>query len=510
MRTLEETARMKKCVSKEFLDYCDKKYPNMNERPDLRRMFMYLCFGTYVADKNKDNRLKLDYFKLASIADRKHQAESRNFNALKFLNEFKALVLPQFDWTNWVAPDFSSGDWDGYGGKCRVVSRTGLDAQDWEMVQKELEFTGDTYYFDSGRKRHVGTVTAERHTQIKDYLDEYKTFPLNDSQKKIIDSLYSVTKNSVAITQKVIENEKDILDAIANMQPKRTDKVTIEEKRSRQLKILAAIKENSRVFYRPTPLGRTPRLHATGESVLALTSTARKAACKGWIDADLVSSQFIIISNLINAPIAKAFIKSKGHLWTYLNESMGNEGPPTKQAKDAMKVLIYRICFGSTRENVINELNSEYGSAELVNNPMIDELFKRRDAWLNKIKQNGQITDIWGNVHKLEKAGRKKDIYGNYIYAKRRWAGALAATAIQSIELEIISAVFDCARDHGKNLHFKIMLFQHDGFTLSCYGRDDEPLVLKRLNEYVQAKANLVGAKLGIDLSDMRLGFNKL
>lgn len=129
----------------------------------------------------------------------------------------------------------------------------------------------------------------------------------------------------------------------------------------------------------------------------------------------------------------------------------------------------------------------------------------RRDDWFASISRNGYVTDIWGTVHKLEQGGIKTDIYGNKVLAKRRWEGAIAATKIQSIEMEIISAVFDVLNDHGEQNQFNITLFQHDGFTYSQSRKESLQTIKNHLNRAIAKKAKEVGDKLGIDLSAVKL-----
>lgn len=506
-KRMEQNQPMKKCVSKKFLDYCDFKYPALINRKDFRRMFMYLAFGTYVDKFNEqknDGALVLSYQKLAEIAERKTEAQQRNFKAIMFLNEFKKLVLPGFVWNEAEQP--KDGTWLG---KCRTVKHSGLDAADSEFIQNEYGWEGEKYYFDSGVKFTNVVKAANRKTELEQYLEEMETFQLNSTQKKILNGMKVVSLNGRAFTKKLYDNKEEILQSIKDLTPKDTDKITIEEKREMQLKILESIKEDGRVFYRPTPLGRTPRLHATNECVLTLKSPVRKAFCKGWIEADLVSSQFVILAALLDAPISKAFIKSEQNLWKYLNEASGGIGKPQGKDKEPFKTLIYGICFGLSKTEALAKLKNA-GKESLITNPMVEELFNRRQKWFDHIKHMGYVTDIWGNKHPLENAGRREDIYGNYVFAKERWEGALAATKIQSIEMEIISSIFDCQEKYGENYFFNVTLFQHDGFTFSAGKKQCIEVIQSRLNTYVQNKAMQVGEKLDLDLSAVKLEFNQL
>ena len=527
--TYEEDT-MKKAVSEKFLNYCDEHYPLLNTNIGYRKFFMYLCFGTFYS-KDSGNLIiphsmigRFCGIKIENNNREAYQYKLSNFRSGVFLKDFIRDILPHFEYTEYSKyTDLDAGEeisWDddikdkNKYGTCRQVSNKGLDNTLMQMVQEELEWNGKKYYFENGS---LVTKVFDRVNKAKDRkisLEEYEKdkeyFNLNPTQQMIMDHLDKVSMSGRAFTQKIKENEEYIKAAIQSLELDHDDKETIDEKRLRQWKVIGSIKEDSRIMYYPTPLKRTPRLHPKGESILALSSSVRQAACKGWVEMDLKSSQFIVLAQIIDSPIAKALIAAKEHLWTYLHEdATGIKDKPNKANKKVYKEIIYGIAYGEgvTRlGNVIRKNNLP----KLFKNPLISDLLKQRAIWFQKINKDGHIIDVWGKQHSLEKEGRRTDIFGNKVFAKERWEGSLGATMIQSIEMEIISVVFDVAKEYGESHKFQIMLFQHDGITVSFLDKTRINSVMVKMNEAIQKKCKELGDRLGLDLSAMELEHTEL
>lgn len=504
---------MKKCTSKEFIEYCDAKYPALKDNLAYRRLFFYLLFGTYEDHyhqdgyEDRDCPLVLSYKKLCSILDYNIDSHSHP-PVFKLLTDFKTFVLPNFEWNDYEKPDYNT--WEKKYGKCRTVRKTGIDCDVWEMARKELQAKGKAKYFYDTKRAFAGlNLVRDRADILAEYAEASKCFNLNPTQQLILDQLNLISLDGQCFKHKLTENRVLVEQAIDNLQAKPTDKVSLQEKKDLQRNILGSIEEDGRVFYRPTPLKRTPRLHHSTDCVLSLKSEVRKALCHGWTEADMVSSQLQILASLLDAKLCKAMLATQ-NVWLYLNKGIA----PTKDQKSVYKQLVYGICFGTSErrsDNSLYNLLKPIGRLDLLKDPIIRELLDKRTPWHESINTDGYITDVWGEKHYLESKGWKTDIYGDKVrMIKDRWAGSLAGTKIQSIEMEIVSAVFEYERTCPKSQAFKIVLFQHDGFAISFYDKSTKATVQRRLNEALAAKAKTVGDKLGLDLSGMRLEFTDL
>jgi hypothetical protein len=493
-----EDGKMRRCVSEEFIKFCNDKYPKLRDNITYRKLFMYICFGTYL--HKETGNLAISYVTLARFADQFEEAKNRNFNSLKFLQDFKRDVLPEFTWSR-------GNNFEG----CRSVDNNGLDAATRIMVAKEMGREGQKYYFDTGKLFSRQNAAKEKKTTLDLYMQDYKYFNLNETQSSIFFELKEVSLNGRIYSQALNKNINLIKEAIENIElnPLK-DKITLEEKKALQYKILDAIREDPRIYYRPTPLGRTPRLHQGSSCVLGLKSTVRKAFCSGWTEADLVNSQFVILAAILDAPLCKAFIQSRQNLWKYLhNYATGSSDDPDKRYKSVYKYVIYGICFGTGKTRLSMTLK-QLNALKLMDCPIIKELLEKREVWFKKIKSDGYIKDVWGIIHKIEPAGTKKDIYGNLVYAKARWEGSLAGTLIQSIEMEIIEATFEQQKKTGESFSWQIVLFQHDGIYISFNNKDRQKNVEEQIRKALKDRAEQVGKKLGLDLSGVAIDFMNL
>lgn len=530
---IEDELEMKSYATKPFINFFDTKYPALRDNIEFRKLFMYLAFGTNpYAPPQEDHEeqeavtgLLLSYRQVAYVIGKTISAHNNNFRALEFLQNFRASVMPDFAWSDYEAP---GNKWIG---KCRIVLHKGFDAHDLQVIENELKSQdSERYYFATGKKISFNHTSEVRKETLALYQEDQKLFNLNPSQQKIVDGLAEVSHNGRAFVQKAKANRERIALAIDALEAKPEDKMPLEEKKAEQRKLIASIEEDGRIFYRPTPFKRTPRLHHSSECTLSLKGEVRKALCHGWVEADLISSQFVILAALLKAPVSLAFANSGEHLWTHLNEFCGGTGAPDRDTKKFFKEVVYGICFGKSEgslnpdgtvckvgkngkklaERSLTAICHEAGKLALLDNAIIRELLHYRERWFKHIEEKGYLEDIWGTKHYLEGAKRKEDIYGNYLFAQKRWAGSLAATQIQSIELEIISSVFDCQEKYGSSYMFNIMLFQHDGFTFSANKKDKLEVVQSRLNTFVQNKAALLSEATGLDLSAVKLEFKQL
>ena len=70
--------------------------------------------------------------------------------------------------------------------------------------------------------------------------------------------------------------------------------------------------------------------------------------------------------------------------------------------------------------------------------------------------------------------------------------------------LQIISALFDYAKDNDKRMRFKIMLFQHDGCTIAFQDKQKKELALKEMKSVVVDKATSLGySKMKLEHEDL-------
>jgi hypothetical protein len=77
----------------------------------------------------------------------------------------------------------------------------------------------------------------------------------------------------------------------------------------------------------------------------------------------------------------------------------------------------------------------------------------------------------------------------------------VAAAVIQSVEMEIISVIFDVATRHGESDEFLITIFQHDGATVSFQYEPKLPRAQRKLKDAVEARAKQLGIQTVLEFS---------
>lgn len=466
---------MKKSVSLSFRQYCLCKYPALQTSEAYRRMFQWMCFGTF-HDEDTEHLL-IPASLLAEFEKKSAVKAAGNYAAYLFLESFKRDVLPKMMWRD--AEAFIDGQWTG---KCRSIIRDGMDAEMIGRLTDELA-TFDppgAVFFVSGQSYYQTTKAKEIENQQLQFDHQIDDYPLNATQKLISDYLRTVP--SKAFSLRLSQNKKEILSAISQIEN--------NESRADQMRILHAIAENPNVNYLPSRRGRTCRLFHSSDCVVGLKKEVRKVFCHGWSDIDLKSSQFAILAQILDAPLAKAFFNSGEDLWSYMEEQIFLiKQKPSREHKKIFKAIIYGICFGKMRKTLKKDIKKMNGDVKLfMDNAMIKELLERRDAWFEAIREHGYVTDAWNNRIEV---------------SKERWIGAVAAAKIQSIEMEIIASVFEMALQHEKSDAFKIMIFQHDGITVSFYDKGTKERVIRKMQEAVAAKSQPFGFNAKLDVEDL-------
>src|SRR5581483_5446815 len=288
--------------------------------------------------------------------------------------------------------------------------------------------------------------------------------------------------------RKLHENMDKVKGAIAELKP---------EAQEIQYRILAKVHQNPRIYYLPSPKERTCRLSAHGDCVLGLTKPVRRALCAGWVECDLRSSQFAILASKLEAPVSLAFIDSAESLWrAFYRHAHGVDQDPPDDVKKVYKAAIYSICFGKSEPNIATFLNDR-GEIELLKHPIVRELLKLRGEWFQQIRKDKGAFDVWGQWQALD---RSRDPVTKKMV---RWEGAIAASVIQSIEMEVISPIFDVAAKHGKSDQFHVVFFMHDGCTISFNSDDKKARAQRKLKNAVENRAKALGIKTILEFTDL-------
>lgn len=460
-------------VSRKFRQFVLNKYPALEGNAPFLRFFHYLCFGRFFDDDS--HHLVIPTKKIAE--DFYQKAYTTRFKGQEALEDFRAKVLPDMRWTRHER--FASA----WRGKAREISQLGFDAEMQQALHDEcLNPSEDQVDFVTGEpcsRKDRYRVAAEE-TAL--YENEIAQISLNPTQTLILDYLREINAGHLFL-RKLHENESAIKAAIATLKP------AVQETRYR---IVSAVYRNPNVYYAPSANERTCRLSPKGDGILGLKKIVRQAATKGWWECDLQSSQFAILAAKLKAPISQAFIASGKSLWREFNLFLfGIEEDPTDAVKKVLKEAIYSLCFGRSEER-LKEVLGEHGFAPLLTHPILQELLALRKTWFEQIRKDGGAFDVWGQWQALDDTRDPRT-------GKRRWEGSVAASVIQSVEMEIIAPIFDVAAKYGESDQFKICLFQHDGCTISFNSTEKTSRAQGKLKKAVEDRARELGVATSLD-----------
>jgi len=377
----------------------------------------------------------------------------------------------------------------------RRILNDGFDAETRERRDAELVLRPDANRFvgmvdfDTGegfRSHRRDKLTPEAWAKHRALLD---VAALHPTQAKLVDYLDALDGGRLFLPR-LLQNKDQIEAAIATIEKPKVVNI--------QRRILAAIQEQPQVFYRPSPGGRTCRLNACGDTVIHLKKNVRKAFCAGWTECDLRSSQFAILAATLDAPVSKALIARGESLWRslYLHTHHAESNPPDA-IKKILKEAVYSVAYGKTAANLRRFLR-RHDLGRLLDHPVFQELLQLRTEWFARIDAAGGAEDVWGTWHAIRPQREcSRD-------QRPRLARHIAATVIQSWEMEIIAPIFDVARTHGGTYQFGIVLFQHDGATISFRARGKrKEKAMSLLREAVDARARELGVHTSLEFEDL-------
>lgn len=464
---------MRPSISRNFRQFILNKYPALAGNEPFFRFFQYLCFGDFSDKTTKQlviptRKMAEDFYKVDYTF---------HFKGLDVLTSFRDAVLPNLSWSGHDA--LSPHSWNG---KAREIICNGFDAEMQDALRQEcLSPSEDQVDFITGETYLRQDRYQDQAKETADYEKELAGFALNPTQQKLLDYLRSINAGHLFI-RKLHDNREGIEQAIAALPPHVQDI---------QYRILANVHHNPNVYYLPSSQERTCRLSPKGDSLLGLKREVRKAATKGWWECDLRSSQFAILASVLKAPISQAFITSGKSLWRELYGFVSGieDAEPPSEIKPLLKETIYALCFGKSKAH-LKEFLALHGLERLLKHPILVELLSLRRKWFEEIEHAGGAHDIWGEWHAVdEKQGR--------------WAGSVAATIVQALELEIIAPIFDVAVKHGSGDRFQIVLFQHDGATISFNDKTKMPRAQAKLKKAVEDRAKELGVNTVLEFTQL-------
>jgi len=418
-------------VSRAFRNAAFERFPILNDNPAYWILFCYLCFGSWHDEDT--SRLLLCAETLSAIEGR----DSANSRAEKFLIRFRDEVL---------RPVGGELRWTGsYIRKCRQLKKCGFGRDfnailrrehrhDWDADGRVYLVDGSAFNRSNKRRlRRREREAAGQFPTLCDHAEHIRTYmntlPANLFSKKLRERFGDAERCALDLHKSPV--------------------------RAAQLRILRHINGQPQPFYSPSGEAKTVRL-STREAIPNLEGGVRRALTKGWVEADLRSSQFAICATLWAVPELLDFLRSDASLWTHLFDQMDVVYDLRKAVKRVLKKAIYAMCYGMDRVRLKNRcaywlachgLNKRLFQT-LQQEPLIVALLNARDEALEKIAAAGGQENCYGMWRPVTKESQPKHIM---------------ADIAQAWEMKLIYPAFELAQ---RTRDFTITLFQHDGFSV--------------------------------------------
>jgi hypothetical protein len=446
-------------VSARLYGLIKKHHPSFNSEESFSNFFTYLLLGTFSDESNNELVINHSLVKKLALVDDVHG----NWISGEFLRSFKKRVLPEFSFSGYSRDT----------GTARTVDNSGIHPEITEALDAFLKSkidVSDCVYLSTGAPANKTNRAKKAKERTEDHKTIIQSSNVNSLQLDIINHMTNL--NTKSLSQQYNKNYDNALSVIDSLDPSIQDN---------QRKILNAVIQNPKAMFCPSESGNSCRLFAQ-DSITCLKREVRKALCKGWWEADLQSSQFAIISGLLQLPESTAFIKSGKSLWLELNEFCGGTGKATGAMKDGMKKIVYSMCYGMGTDNLTEEAIERGVPVKLFEHPLLQELQKGVLNWCKRIGSEGLAYDAFGETH--------------YIVPKdcsmpETTATQIAARIAQSYELLITSKAFEVLFAHGERLGFNIVSWAHDGFTISF----DDNRNVNKISEAQRLMSDAVSAE---------------
>ena len=448
-------------------------YPALREER-FADLMQHLLFPSNYNDWNRPIICACTH--LAKIEDKQKLCRSRNYSALTLLEEFKKAVLPDFAWT-------------GYKKKiCRTAKYLGLDPDIEKALDSDLETPlseiSNPVIFTTGdslTKRDLAKVRVYH----KDLAEHYTVRASHEASKRVLFYMNGLPSNVFSATVK------------ANLRAAYTYvRENLKGKpRAVSFRALRAINIQPQPFYQPSRTKNTIRVFSLNQSLTSTKKEIRKILTPTWTEFDLRSSQLAICAVQWNVSEVIDFLKRGGNIWDSLYDFLPAEerGISLVEIKPTLKKALYSVIFGMPEQYVRGDITKgigdliEQASALFIRHPIVAAMLDARHEQLERIKANKGAEDIFGKWIKMD---------------KKRKGGerSVLSQLAQATELKLLLPVFDVAEERSDD--FKIVLWQHDGFSVHWHHKHRKKRIAKHLQDAVQAEADKLGIPSELEMKD--------
>jgi hypothetical protein len=280
-----------------------------------------------------------------------------------------------------------------------------------------------------------------------------------------------------------------------------------EEQRQHYRKLLRAIADQHKPFYRFSSKGRTDRIFPLNDSVLSLPKELRTTLCQDFREVDLKSAHLLIAAWLWDATEALRKLADEEYsIWDDLMEhcrplfeeqglGVPEKGDPLyAEVKSAMKVAVYSTVYGMPAPSIQAELTKSLSDllggdvgAHIREHPVVQRLLKKRDEKLAQM----EVGDVYEGPTGI-RAKVEQEVGDDGDGADPR---SVMATIAQSYEQACMRVILELEEDREKSYNrFRVALWLHDGAYVKMESPNArERNLTERLNEKCRELAEFAG-----------------
>lgn len=444
-------------------------HPKERERVEWFRFLNLICFDV---PRSKTLRMVIPHEMVAATIGR----DPSDFSSGAFIAKF----------TEYVLPNFVVSLHDHRTGKAREILNDGLGTFK-KVIEQELH---TFHLLDDSKKVHL--VTGERWTppraralRERDREVAEREVPKVTAAKRIVGYLNSLKSNLFAA--KVNANITRAIDVAKKIDDKRRQTIELTK--------LHRISVQPQPFYGPPADAHTVRVFAKNVSIPNLKNDLKAALIDGWTTFDLKSAQFAIVAKDWGITDLHAELTKGIDIWKTLTDLYSTLDP--MQVKPLLKTAVYSVCYGMSRENVISELTDgfiELGCSEFdahiwsmtfVDDAYVLPLFRHRETTLEKVKRDRGAKDCFGQWIATSKEVQPRRVL---------------AQLSQAREMHLLLPALDLAK--SREGEFKIVLWEHDGFSVHFTRKDRIESESQRIIDAVNERCSNLGYPTRLERKD--------
>jgi len=422
----------------------------------------------------------------------------------KRLDDFIERVLPAAER---VIYKYLIGEANSIAGVHEAVSEEIISLRDQEW---KAGITGRRWVYPAWSEDEREMTPTRKTRKRKEYVRGLTTLmEENDHvncQRKLLNYLSSHHGNSFVIKNR--EERYQAARGVLDEYPAGTE----EEKRAKRKlsRDLRGVVIDPFPLYRPaTDENGSVRLVPRPPSLATIPKKMRRTLQPDWIEMDLSQAHLAIAAgewglDEVTERLEASHEGGERSIWRDLHRHTECErhGIPQSKAKRGFKSALYALLYGAAPANIYKAVKDSYAEKSDLDDPDLP------DSVLKRFGSHSVIKRLYvGREKRIKEMGEAEvaeDIFGRELHYdpdSHEEIRSVLSKLAQSIELKLLEPVVDAVVEESERDHprFKVLLWQHDGFSFRPAQSRDEELWIRRLKKRVDEANTKYPTRLEVD-----------